>query len=162
MHEDHLFYFDCLLRADRIALCSGCGYNYLREKNVITLCRLIHGVEAMFEAAECFLNKEKAIFEKLIGLSKEYKNHIMKNYGLNQYLVGIVNQALLERPCRKQRIRNIRIAKEVLFHSMRGIYKANRLCTKTAVLALRLLPASLVDFLLILGSRMKRSLLQNQ
>lgn len=85
LHEDHVFYYECLKYARQFDFSSYAGYHYMHYGEQ-SLSRRLQSTDAYFLASELLLD----YYQYDITVSdNEYKRFCIQKFGLNQMVMGV-------------------------------------------------------------------------
>lgn len=121
LHEDHVFYYDCLRYACRLDFSPHAGYHYMHYGK-LSLSRKLQSSKSYFLASELLMEYYP---HDTTANDAKYKRFCLQKFGLNQMIMGIFS-LYFEPDSRKERL-NILREKQKLASIFRQNYVPNSL-----------------------------------
>lgn len=99
LHEDHVFYFECLKYARRFDFSDYVGYHYMHYGE-LSLSRKLQSSDSYFLSSKLLLDYYK---HDITATDSEYKRLCIQKFGLNQMVMGVFS-LYFEQHNRKERV----------------------------------------------------------
>lgn len=157
LHEDHVFYYECLKHARRFDFSDYIGYHYMHYGEQ-SLSRRLQSSDSYFLVSKLLLDYYKY---DITATDIEYKRFCIQKFGLNQMVMGVFS-LYFENRNKKNRmavLHEVRSKKELF----RQYYKPNSLNGRLFTLCYLYYPPFIQDIVFkaatsLLGSRFKSRL----
>lgn len=99
LHEDHVFYYECLKHTKQFKFSKYAGYHYMHYGE-LSLSRKLQSSDSYFLASKLLLDYYQY---DITAIDAEYKRFCIQKFGLNQMVMGIFS-LYFENKTRKQRL----------------------------------------------------------
>lgn len=99
LHEDHVFYYECLKYARQFEFSTNVGYHYMHYGEQ-SLSRRLQSSSSYFLASDLLIDYYQY---DITAIDEKYKRFCIQKFGLNQMVMGIFS-LYFEKNTRKQRV----------------------------------------------------------